>query len=213
MPPHLDIDQEFPNLLIEYMESTRDDLWGALCALEPVDTTRRSLCPRDAAAGYRVHFLNQDYLVRVENRAVRTPSGGVAATPNVEMFLLVYLLHAKDEPLSRRLVGSNGLAGGSFFFQGPHALPEPGLAASFGGNPDQLYARAAMLEGVRSGYGDASVQLQLLPRIPLTVVIWAGDEEFEARAQILFDSTAARHMPLDALGGAVSYAVHALVGE
>ena len=44
-------------------------------------------------------------------------------------------------------------------------------------------------------------------------MIWAGDEEFEARAQILFDSTAARHMPLDALGGAVSYAVHALVGE
>ena len=31
-------------------------------------------------------------------------------------------------------------------------------------------------------FGDASIKLNALPRIPLTFVIWRGDDEFEARA-------------------------------
>ena len=63
----------------------------------------------------------------------------------------------------------------------------------------------------RCEFGDASIQLYMLPRVPLTIVIWAKDEQFRARASILFDQTAASHLPLDALGAAVNLAVDALV--
>jgi hypothetical protein len=36
-----------------------------------------------------------------------------------------------------------------------------------------------------------------MPRIPLTVILWLGDEEFPSRADLLFDSSAALHVPLD----------------
>ena len=48
--------------------------------------------------------------------------------------------------------------------------------------------------------------------MPLTIVIWKRDEEFDARASILFDQTAAAQLPLDALLAAVNLTVDALVG-
>ena len=44
-------------------------------------------------------------------------------------------------------------------------------------------------------------------------IVWASDDEFPSRGQILFDSSAARHMPLDALGGCVGYAVDCLLNS
>ena len=60
-------------------------------------------------------------------------------------------------------------------------------------------------------FGDASISLYILPRLPMTIVIWRGCEEFEARASVLFDQTAASQMPLDALLASVNLAVDALV--
>jgi hypothetical protein len=45
----------------------------------------------------------------------------------------------------------------------------------------------------------------------MTVVLWGADEEFGARAAILFDETAAEQLPLDALWMAAHLAVKALV--
>jgi hypothetical protein len=47
--------------------------------------------------------------------------------------------------------------------------------------------------------------------VPLTMVLWRRSEEFEARASILFDETAASHLPLDALLAAVNLTVDALI--
>ena len=60
-------------------------------------------------------------------------------------------------------------------------------------------------------FGDASVLVRVLPRVPVTMVVWGRDEEFEARASILFDGTAADQLPLDALLAAVNLAAQALL--
>ena len=60
-------------------------------------------------------------------------------------------------------------------------------------------------------FGDASIRLNMLPRIPVTLVIWRKDEEFEGRASILFDQTAADHLPLDALWASVNLTVKRLL--
>jgi hypothetical protein len=38
-----------------------------------------------------------------------------------------------------------------------------------------------------------------MPRIPVTLILWLSDEEFPARADLLFDSTCEIHLPLDIL--------------
>jgi hypothetical protein len=73
-----------------------------------------------------------------------------------------------------------------------------------------LHQTSAQLDAERYEFGDASIRLFMLPRLPLTIVIWGRDEEFEARASILFDQTAASQLPLDALLAAVNLTVEAL---
>ena len=45
----------------------------------------------------------------------------------------------------------------------------------------------------------------------MTFVIWGADDQFDARAYILFDETASQQMPLDALMVAVNLAVKAML--
>ena len=199
------------------MEDEREDLWRELSKLNHRDTVRRSLCPynKDLEC-YLVDFLDHQYAVIPAERRI-TPAGSDpfefdtdedgTLEPAVRMYILIYLLNARDEPFSGRLVGPAGVAGGSFFFRGIHAIPEDELAEAFGKCPETLFARTKIFDCEPCDMGDASVRLTMLPRIPLTLVIWTGEDEFPARAQVLFDSTAGLHMPLDALGGAVSHTI------
>jgi hypothetical protein len=117
--------------------------------------------------------------------------------------------HSKDLLPTNRLLKAQSLPGGEFFFRGHHSLPTDKLEDVFGKNPENLYPASMPLGAKKCDFGDASVELLVLPRVPLTFVIWAGDDEFDARASILFDSTASEQIPLDALHAAVHLAVNA----
>ena len=41
--------------------------------------------------------------------------------------------------------------------------------------------------GTKEKYGDVSVRIQAFPKINLTYIFWDGDEEFPAKANVLFD--------------------------
>lgn len=55
------------------------------------------------------------------------------------------------------------------------------------------------------GRGDLSFQVWPLPRVPLSVVLWQGDEEVPAGGTLLFDSTARFYLSglLEELAGLV----------
>lgn len=43
------------------------------------------------------------------------------------------------------------------------------------------------------------MELRPFPRLPVTLVFWRQDEEFPARAYLLFDDTCEHHLPVDIL--------------
>ena len=114
-------------------------------------------------------------------------------------------------PLSNKLVKVQSLPGGQFFFRGPHELPTKKIEQAFGDEPQLLYKAAESFNAANKEFGDASVEVIVLPRVPLTFVVWAADEEFGSRATILFDQTASEHLLLDALLAATNLAVDALI--
>ena len=115
------------------------------------------------------------------------------------LVLLVYLLKAQDRPLEGKKVSERELPGGELFFRGPHALLKEPLEKKFGQDPQGFLQSGLGLGGRETGNGDASFELQVLPRIPVEYILYVEDEEFPSQISINFDSSISRHLPLDVI--------------
>jgi len=187
--------------------------WNALAAADAADVAARTGCRLDAdGARFVVGFLGREYVVDAEARLVR-PADDPSRPANFEvgMVLLVYLAYAKDLPETGRWITEKNLPTGELFFRGLHALPTPHLAAAFGDDPDQLTEAARGLGG-RSvlGPADATVDLRVLPHVPVRLQLWASDDEFDAHASMLFDASIEHQLALDAIGSMASRLVKCL---
>ncbi len=93
-------------------------------------------------------------------------------------------------------------AGRAVFLSRVHNPPPQKLEAAFGEKPARLHHRlqVPVQNAKRREFGDMRrLNWMCCLRVPLTIVISSSDEEFASRASILFDQTAAAHLPLDAL--------------
>ena len=192
-----------------------EGLWQQLIGLDRQETARRAKCQYlSNPEHYVVTLLNTEYVVNLSDRQIFSVREGLAPVPSEfleQLCLLAYLINAQDLPIADKLVRPETLPDGQFFFRGHHSLPTQKLERVFGQCPERLCQIAERFDAKPCEFGDASIQFHVLPRIPLTIVIWRADEEFAARASILFDRTAACQLLLDALLTAVNLAVEALI--
>ena len=191
-----------------------EGLWKQLVRLKCAQTARRADCGYlNESNQYVLKLLNIDYTVDIPSQKIYSTKPGSPPTHAKyleELCILSYLINAKEIPLADKLVRAEALTGGQFFFRGLHKLPTEKLTKVYGDCPENLYEVSRRLDTKKCEYGDASISLFVLPRIPLTIILWRKCEEFEARASILFDQTASSQLPLDALLVAVNLAVKAL---
>jgi hypothetical protein len=195
-------------------------LWEQLEKLDRIKTVQRARCQYlSNPERYIITMLNNEYIINLSDRNIFSRENSNREEPVgflEQLCILAYLINAQDIPLAGKLVGAETLPGGQFFFRGSHSsglhsLPTEKLEKAFGDHPEVLYQASARFGAEQCEFGDTSVRLNVLPSIPLTIVIWRRDEEFDARASILFDQTATSHLPLDALSAAVNLTVEALV--
>ncbi|OGW40780.1 MAG: hypothetical protein A2Y97_03765 [Nitrospirae bacterium RBG_13_39_12] len=187
------------------MISGEEKAWEMILDLDPVDVCRRANVTynRDTTS-YLLKSFGFEFSISPRGREIKNLSekGKILATRLAYVFnhsVLSYLLNAKEIPLSGRLVKPNNIKGGEFFFQGSHMLPLDKVAEKYGNDKEGFITRGKELSGRLLGYGDASLELLPLPRLPVTLILWLTDEEFPARLDILFDSTCEIQVPLDIL--------------
>ena len=192
-----------------------EGLWKQLIELDRQKTAKRAKCRYlGDPEHYIVTLLSTEYVVNLSDKQIFSIQPGSAPVPAEfleQLCLLAYLINAQDLPLANKLVRPEALPSGQFFFRGLHSLPTEKLERAFGRSHERLYRITEQLDAKRCEFGDASIQLYVLARIPLTIVIWRWCDEFPARASILFDQTVAAHLPLDALLTAANLAVDAVI--
>ena len=168
-------------------------------------------------ACYAIPVLNETYeLFPREKTIVERERGNAPAERyriELVLFLLHYLLGTTDGPLKGRPVSEKELKGGEMFFRGPHTLPTQAIARTFGHDPQRLLERGCRLKGKPGNLGDVSVELSPAPKIPITYVLWAADEEFPASVSVLFDPTIQEFLPLDIIYGVCIFTAHRLTEE
>jgi hypothetical protein len=192
-----------------------EGLWLQLSKLEPESTAKRAKCKYiEQSNQFLITFLNKRYLVNLAERKITVAEGvseGAEAGFLEQLCILAYLINARDLPLADKPVGPELLRGGQFFFRGQHALPTEELESTFGEDPSRLLRLRDKFNAEPYSFGDASIRFAIFPRVPVTIVVWRRCDEFPARANYLFDQTAAEHLALDALWTAAKLAVKALV--
>jgi len=192
-----------------------DIAWKALTNSVSLDVCRRTLAQyRESDGCYLLRALGDDYEIAPRQRTIECPSNH-SFSPDIDfrVMVLAYLTNAKDIELSGKLAQCYQLRGGDSFFRGAHRLPVQELEARFGKSPRKFKEVCSLLDGRDVPYGDVSVEVKTLPRLPLTFVLWVADDEFPARVSVLFDSTADEHLPLDALLATVRTAVKHIVAR
>ena len=187
--------------------------WEILKTLEPDDVCKRAGVQYDRAARvYTMHSMGRDFLLALDNEQI---SGDDLFLKRLGYFFKLsapfYLNSAIDIPPTGRLIKPSDLKGGHLFFSGTHALPLDGLAAKYGTNSALFLMKGADLGASAEHYGDAALQLLPFPRIPVSLILWEQDEEFPARADLLFDSSSELQAPLDILWSVAMMTVLAML--
>jgi len=179
--------------------------WDLLDASDPAAICARAGVDFDpGAGGYRLTAFGHPFSIRPGDRQILNlePAGEAFLKRHAYFFRLSalwYLVKAAAVCPSGTLVKPAGLPGGEIFFKGSHVLPLDALAAKYATRPEAFLAAGAALAGTPAAYGDAAVLLPALPKVPTTVILWTADDEFPARADLLFDATAPQQLPLDIL--------------
>jgi hypothetical protein len=73
------------------------------------------------------------------------------------------------------------------------------IARHLGGNVDHFVKAAERLSGRPAPQGDKAYTINALPLVPLTYVLWKGDEEFPPRSQVLLDASVEAYLDAEAI--------------
>jgi len=175
------------------------DLWAQLIREKPEEICRKALVNYDHEKGFLLPFLNQIYQVLPTKQSIIPLS---TKAPHIHTFecdliILTYLLRAKAIHIDGTLVNEKQIPGGETFFRGPHSLYTRPMEKLFGQDRDAFLSAGQKLNGKVTDLGDAGICLPVLPRVPVTLILWLKDDEFPAEIKVGFDSTISHHLPLD----------------
>ena len=187
--------EELPQLKINQGEEMA---WDALLTLEPDVVCKNALVDFDTdTSTYKVRSFGLEFSVNLPKHEISCPE------PRGEIFLgtfrdffrlalLWYLASAKEIDPTGKLLKPGDVKGGHIYVHGTHKLPLGDLAEEYRSDAREFIEKgrgfgAEKLEGI----GDAAIRLYPLPRVPVTMVLRAEDQEegFPSEVRVFFDST------------------------
>ena len=119
--------------------------------------------------------------------------------------VLAYYFYASDGvPMTGDWVSFADLLDGRMYNQAFQGYTGDELVKAFKQNVDAFKTACERSGGVTTPLGDAAYIFYALPRLPMLVNYWCGDEDFPSTCKILFDRSASHYLPTDVcaiLGG------------
>lgn len=144
-----------------------------------------------------IEYLSRPYKITLPEIEVSLMTGDEIIPIRDKLLILHYFLQAKGTPLSNNTITYKELAEGNIYFPTFYQRAIKPLVNHFGKEPHRLLNVAGLLGGRETDYGDVSVIISAFSRVPITLVLWKGDEEFAPEGSIMFDSTISDYLPTE----------------
>jgi hypothetical protein len=135
-----------------------------------------------------INYLNQLYHIMLPDVKILLGDSGMEASLRDKILILHYFAGAKGTPATGKLIAYKQLQGGISYFPAFSRRAIAPLVKHFGKSPEMLIKAAARLGGRGADYGDVSVTINAFDYVPITLVLWRGDEELAPNGNILFDA-------------------------
>ena len=141
-----------------------------------------------------VEYLNQSYQITLPDVEISLVDSEEEVPIRDKILILHYLTSAKGTPTSNKSIAYKQLPEGSNYFPTFYKRAIKPLIDHFGGQPHRLIDAAKELGGYKVDYGDVAVTISAFSRVPITLILWRGDEEFPPEGSILFDATVSDYL-------------------
>ena len=136
-----------------------------------------------------LQYLNQSYLLTVPEIEISLTDSGDKVPIRDKVLVLHYLTSAKGTLATNKLITFKELSEGANYFLTFYKRAIKPLLDYFGKEPHLLVAAAETLGGLKTDYGDVAVTINAFSRVPITIVLWQGDDELAPEGSIMFDAT------------------------
>ena len=145
-----------------------------------------------------IPFINQGHLIQFKPNVDVVRQGSSKPVPIPEKIVMLhYLLTARGDSLTKNFITFRQVPEGSFYYAAFLKRARDPLVRTFGEQPERLVACGSQLGAEPNDLGDVSITLKALPRVPVTFVLWAGDDEFPPEGSVLFDDSIVSYLPTE----------------
>jgi len=134
--------------------------------------------------------LDRKIFLNADTHRFTIGPGGEEAPVWLAILAIHYLNNADGRQPVGRLKHFREFKEGHFYEPAFNRRTKDILIQVFGNNPAPMLSAAERLCGRIVATGDAAVELKYFPCLPITCIVWKGDEEFPPEATVLFDETA-----------------------
>lgn len=161
---------------------------------------------------FKLNMMGKEHFISYPDAEIKTADGDEVHFP-VNVLILHYLTKASGEPFQDKLISYREIPEGGEIYYGPfkRRTIDP-LVDAFGHRPEVLIKAGKHLNGKPADIGDYSLTIPVFPNLPVTFVIWKGDEEFPPSGNVLFDASAASYLSAEDLAFVASVPLWSLKG-
>ncbi|WP_051533830.1 DUF3786 domain-containing protein [Desulfitibacter alkalitolerans] len=175
----------------------------------PVEMAWKSRCSFNTESkSFLVPFMGREFTVVHPSGEIHFVNSPDDVPIIWKILMLHYLARASGNPLTGNNISYKDLSGGDIYFEPFKKRTILPLIKIFGKNPHKLIEAGKRLGGIESDKGDYSVTINIFPCIPITYVLWKGDDEFPPNATVLFDETANEYLHTEDFAFAASFTVY-----
>lgn len=164
------------------------------------------------AGSFTVNFLGQNYKVSYpEGQIGLVDNEGEVPVVN-KILILHYLANANGTPMQDKYISFKELPDGAIYIEPFTNRAIRPMLKYFAERQEKFVELVHLIGGKKQTLGDTSVTVWPFPRVPITYVIWSGDDEFPASGNILFDASAPGYLPTEDYAMLSGMVLHHLAG-
>ncbi|AOY76416.1 DUF3786 domain-containing protein [Clostridium formicaceticum] len=163
---------------------------------------------------FTVKMMEKNYLVTYPaGEVIVEESNEKVGSYAIKTIFLRYLVNAKGIPPTNKSITYKEIPGGHVYYSNFYNRTILKLAKIYGNDIEAFHTAAEKIGAERINIGDGGYRFRFLNNVYVTFILWQGDEEVSASANILFDLNASYYFDAEDLAVVGEAAVDTFKGH